>query len=236
MRIAVSKGHNVFNSGVFDNGASGNGKKEALEVDRTVDELIPLLRIQGHTVVDITPKNRHFKNSKEAHEYRAKLVNEGNFDLYMDFHLNAGGGTGPEMWVYAPRGVSYDYARKMVNNIAEDTGLRNRGVKVKPGMWSLGMTNCPSVVVEGGFIDSKIDMGIITPILYAKSVAGAFGEVERVEEKNNDLIKISLHGNDEEVKGIKIDNTNYVPIRFIERLGYKVSWKDNKVHINYRKD
>ena len=56
------------------------------------------------------------------------------------------------------------------------------------------------------------------------------------KEDKLDLIKINLHGQDLEVEGIRTDNTNYVPIRFIEQLGYSVTWKDGKVHINYRKD
>lgn len=190
VRIAVSKGHNVYNNNIFDNGASGNGKREAYEVDKTIDALIPMLRNQGHYVVDVTPKNEHFKNSKAAHEERAKRVNKGNFDIYLDVHLNAGGGTGTEMWVYAPRGLSYDYAREIVNNIVSDTGLRNRGVKVKPTMWSLSMTNCPSIIVEGGFIDSKKDMDIITPELYARSIAKAFGEVPGVVKPTDEIYRV----------------------------------------------
>lgn len=191
LRIAISKGHNVYNSGIFDNGASGSGFKEAIEVDKTVGILIVLLRNQGHTVVDVTPKNEHFKNSKQAHQERAKRVNAGGFDIYIDVHLNAGGGTGPEMWVYSPRGLSYDYARKIVTNMVEDTKLKNRGVKVKPTMWSLQMTNCPSIIVEGGFMDSKADMDIITPELYAKSIARAFGEVKEDKEIDK-LYKIQV--------------------------------------------
>lgn len=190
IRVAVSKGHNVYNNSVFDNGAIGSGKKEAYEVDKTVDILIPMLRSQGHYVVDVTPKNEHFKSSKEAHIKRAQNVNKGKFDIYLDVHLNAGGGTGSEMWVYAPRGLSYDYARDILNNIVSDTGLRNRGVKVKPTMWSLSMTNCPSIIIEGGFIDSKTDMDIITPELYAKSIAKAFGEVPGDVKPTDEIYRV----------------------------------------------
>lgn len=60
--------------------------------------------------------------------------------------------------------------------------------------------------------------------------------VEEKEEKNSDKIKISLHGKKLEVEGIYKDKTNYIPIRFLEQLGYKVEWEDGKVTINYKEE
>lgn len=188
MRIAVSKGHNVYNSGRFDPGAVCNPYVEADLVDQAIDILIPLLRKQGHEVFDVTPKNMHFKNSKEAHRKRADRVNAINPDIYLDKHLNAGGGTGPEMWVAKPRGFAYDYARKIVNNIVKDTKLKNRGVRVRPTMWSIQMVKCPAIILEGGFVDSKKDMQILTPEVYARSVAKAFGTVKEVNQMNEDKV------------------------------------------------
>lgn len=54
------------------------------------------------------------------------------------------------------------------------------------------------------------------------------------EEKDFDTIQINLHGKDMEVQGIWKDNINYIPVRFLEKLGYKVDWKDNKVMIRYK--
>lgn len=55
---------------------------------------------------------------------------------------------------------------------------------------------------------------------------------------NKENIKINLHGKDLEVEGIveKTVNgdTNHIPIRFIEELGYKVGYKDGKVTIEYK--
>lgn len=51
---------------------------------------------------------------------------------------------------------------------------------------------------------------------------------EVVKVDNN--IKISLHGREIEVEGIYKDNTNYIPVRALEKLGYVVGWdKVNKV-------
>ena len=59
--------------------------------------------------------------------------------------------------------------------------LRNRGVKVKTGFWSLSLHEAPSVIVEGAFIDSPNgqDMKKLTPEVYAKSVADAFDNIAK---------------------------------------------------------
>lgn len=61
-------------------------------------------------------------------------------------------------------------------------------------------------------------------------------ELDRLADKKDNIIKISLHGKNIEVPGIKKSNTNYVPIRFLEKLGYKISWDEvsKTVTIEYK--
>ncbi len=47
-------------------------------------------------------------------------------------------------------------------------------------------------------------------------------------------IKILLHGQGKEVEGIFQNGTNYVPIRFLEQLGYDVGWENGAVTISYK--
>lgn len=58
-----------------------------------------------------------------------------------------------------------------------------------------------------------------------------------IGDKNNtlDTIKIKLHGKDLEIQGVFKNKTNYIPVRFLENLGYEVGWKDNTVIIDYKK-
>lgn len=51
-----------------------------------------------------------------------------------------------------------------------------------------------------------------------------------------DTIKIDLHGKPLEANGIYKNNTNYIPVRFLERLGYKIGWNKGVVVINYNED
>ncbi|NLY45504.1 MAG: N-acetylmuramoyl-L-alanine amidase [Tissierella sp.] len=177
MRIAVSSGHNVYINNVFDPGAVGNGKRESDINKETVGLLISLLRSQGHTVLDVTPYNEKFRSRQSHHELRCKRVDAFNADIYLDIHINAGGGTGCEVWCHNANSKSVPYATEISKNISVDMDLHNRGVKFNPTYWSLYLTKKPAMIIEGAFIDNKLDMDKLTAEKYAISIAKAFGEV-----------------------------------------------------------
>jgi len=194
MKIALSAGHNVYINNNFDCGAVGNGRRESDITKETVNYLMQLLKAQGHSVIDVTPYNEKFKERKDHHVFRCKKVDEFNADLYLDIHVNSGGGTGVECWVYSKNSKSYPYAEKICENISKSMGLTNRGVKVNPSYWSLSLCKAPAIIVEGAFIDNKTDMEKLTPEKYAISIAQCFGEV-KIEKEHwaekyyNSLIK-----------------------------------------------
>ena len=178
MRIAVSAGHNVYVNNIFDPGAVGNGMRESDITKETVGLLILLLKSQGHTVLDVTPYGENFSSGKSHHEIRCRRVDEFNADLYLDIHINAGGGTGCEVWCHNIHSKSVPYAREILRNIASDTALPNRGVKYNPSYWSLYLTKKPAIIIEGAFIDNKSDMNKLTPKIYAMSIAKVFGDIK----------------------------------------------------------
>ena len=47
-------------------------------------------------------------------------------------------------------------------------------------------------------------------------------------------IKIKLHDKDLTVKGIYNDGINYIPVRFLEQLGYDISWNNGVIEIDYK--
>lgn len=229
MNIAISAGHNVYNGKYFDNGSMSRGLKEAEITKSTVRYLKDMLTKLGHSVYDVTPYNDRFVNSRSAHDERAKRVNKLNIevgiDLYLDVHVNAGGGTGPEVLLNARNDVSYSYGRKIVNSIAKATGLYNRGVKNKPNFWSIKMVKVPAIIVEGGFIDSPNgkDMEVLTPELYARSIASVFGNVEvKYLIQNKDVI---IDGNKFSIRQIIQDGETFVSLRpFANSVGMVTSW------------
>lgn len=186
MKIALSAGHNVFINNNFDVGAVANGKREADITRETVKYLFEILKKQGHEVIDVTPYDEKFTEKKSHHEKRCKAVDEFKADLYLDIHVNAGGGTGTECWVYDKTSKSYPYAEEICESISKNIGLQNRGVKINPTFWSLSLCKAPAIIVEGAFIDNKEDMSKLNPQNYAESIALVFGEVEKVEDKKNE--------------------------------------------------
>ena len=77
---------------------------------------------------------------------------------------------------------------------------------------------------------------------YGESITRMVKEVEAIiieepiEEPISDLvdISISLHGKPVVIKGIFKDGVNYIPIRFVESMGYKVDGIGSNVNIEYR--
>lgn len=191
MRIAVSAGHNVYIGKYFDPGATNNPYIEAEINKETVEILIPILRAQGHEVIDVTPYNEKFNHKKDHHVVRCGRVDEFKADMFLDIHVNAGGGTGVEVWVYSKKSKSYPYAEKITDNISKDMDLPNRGVKEKPGFWSVSLCDAPAMIIEGAFIDDTNDMKKLTPEKYARAIAKAFGEV-REEETIDKLYRVQV--------------------------------------------
>lgn len=186
MKIAISAGHNIYVGGIFDPGATRNPYIEAEITKETVSILIPMLRAQGHEVMDVTPYNERFASSKAHHELRCSRVDTFKADIFLDIHINAGGGTGVEVWVYSKKSKAYPYAEKVADNISKDMNLSNRGVREKPSYWSVSLCKAPAMIIEGAFIDNKSDMEKLTPEKYARAIARAFGEVK--EEKTIDRL------------------------------------------------
>lgn len=184
MRITVTAGHNIYVNGIFDPGAVKNPYVEADIVRETVAKLISLLKAQGHEVLDATPYNQKFTGKtntlarKSHHELRCKKADEFKSDLYLDVHLNSGGGKGVECWVHNKNSKAYPYAEKICRSISKEMNLNNRGVKVNPNYWSLSLCETPAIIVEGAFVDTASDMEKLDPERYAIAIAKVFGEVK----------------------------------------------------------
>ena len=69
------------------------------------------------------------------------LVQQGEVDLYVEIHINAGGGTGSEVL------VTGHSAAKICSSLSGALGIQNRGVKAK-NLIVLNKTSMPAVLVE----------------------------------------------------------------------------------------
>lgn len=149
MNFNVHGGHSLKCRGA-------SGLLDEVNEDRAVkNKVIELLRANGHTVYDCTDDVGATQNANLRN-----IVNKCNahkVDLDISIHLNAGGGTGTEVYVYSDSSKAKGYAQRIVNNISNSLGIRNRGVKTRTNLYVLRKTKSPSLLIECCFVDNATD-------------------------------------------------------------------------------
>lgn len=119
----IFAGHGTSEAtGKYDPGASAQGAKEA--------ELTKLLMEEAKKELSSNPTTKHLAIHYDEQNF---VDNDLNGNTYkskcgVSIHINAGGGTGTEVWVPCKeKNLTYDI--KMSSNIASVMGIPNRGVK-----------------------------------------------------------------------------------------------------------
>ena len=96
---------------------------------------------------------------------KVKLCNDYSPDLVIDVHYNAGGGTGFEVYRSVVGGVSKTLAENInteVKKIFVTRGVKTRTLDNGRDYFAIiRETDAPSVLVEGGFVDTKSDADFI---------------------------------------------------------------------------
>jgi N-acetylmuramoyl-L-alanine amidase len=90
-----------------------------------------------------------FTRANQANE----IANTTSVELYVEIHINAGGGSGPEVCVTGKSDVANQYAAKITAALANYLNLPNRGVKTR-SLIVLNKTVMPAILVECLFADS----------------------------------------------------------------------------------
>lgn len=85
----------------------------------------------------------------------AAEANAWGADLFVSNHNNAGGGDGYEALVHNEKRVPLG---KVFEKHVKAAGQNSRGVKLRPGLAVLRLTNMPAVLNEGAFVDNKKDI------------------------------------------------------------------------------
>jgi len=112
-------------------------------------------------------------------------------ELYVEIHINAGGGSGPEVCVTGKSEMANQYAAKISNGLANTLNLTNRGVKTR-SLIVLNRTNMPAILVECLFADSS-DADIYNVEVIARAVVnGLVG----AEDSNNIVWKLGWNRNE----------------------------------------
>lgn len=126
----------------------------------------------------------------------AKDANDWGADLFVSNHFNAGGGDGWEGLVYGNTRVALG---QVFEKHVKEAGQNSRGVKLRPDLAVLRLTQMPAVLNEGAFVDNQKDIADWNEdaelkklgIAYAKAAA-EFLELEQQENNADTLYRVQV--------------------------------------------
>ena len=169
MKIAVRGGH-------CPNVPGSRGIIDELKEDRLVkNAVIKYLNQMGVSVLDVTPPDSTSSSSADL-SYGVNKANNWGADLFVSIHFNNAystynGALGTEVCVYS----EYDIAGRVVNKMAS-LGFRNRGQKVRTGLYELKHTSMKSMIVEVCFVEATEEVALYKKVGYdyiGKTIAEA---------------------------------------------------------------
>lgn len=196
VKIMIDPGH-----GGSDPGATGNGLKEkdlnlsiAKKTKAYLDKYFSGHKTRLTRDSDITlPLNA-----------RPKMANDWGADYFLSIHVNAGGGSGYEDFIYSGRvQAQTSRIREVIHGyVSNAVDWGNRGKK-RANFHVLRETKMPAMLTENGFIDNKRDAKllkqdkVINDIAKAHAVglANAFklGKKKKTEERlNGTMYKVQV--------------------------------------------
>ncbi|AWO74187.1 MULTISPECIES: N-acetylmuramoyl-L-alanine amidase family protein [Geobacillus] len=165
VKIFLDPGH-----GGNDAGAVGNG---LLEKDITLFIALEINRLLQNEYEGVSVQLSRTKDETVSLDERTDRANQWGADVYVAIHVNAGGGTGYEDYIY--NRLDDDSATARIRDaiheeVVKATGFRDRGKK-KANFHVLRETAMPAVLTENGFIDREEDAGKLNDTRFLRMVA-----------------------------------------------------------------
>ena len=193
MKIAIRGGH------VPEFPGASKFIDELTEDRKVKDSVIKYLKQLNHEVLDVTPPDSTSTSSSDL-TYGVNKANNFGADLFISIHFNKcydsyNGALGTETCVYSEN----EYGKRIVNALSS-LGFKNRGQKVRTGLYELSHTNMTSVIVETCFVEATEDVALykkLGPDVIGKTIAEAIANqkigptVENKEEVNRSMYVFS---------------------------------------------
>ena len=196
MNICISIGHGKSAKGGYDSGALGGGYQE-FKISREIGKYIgEVFKGYDCTADVINYDATLYLTDRIAH------VNKHGYDLAMEIHLNAAGGTGSEVYYKHKSATGKKLAGAISKSIANTFGIRDRGAKVKinpaNGTDYFGFVRsckCESLLIETVFIDTASDRKHVETAAgqrqCAEAIAKAIANFYGIKKKSAPAVKPS---------------------------------------------
>lgn len=142
-KVFIDSGHSVNDPGAvgYETERKLNIKISKYMHEHLLDTYECLVKLMDETIDSLT--------------VIARTANEWGADIVVSPHMNAGKGNGYESLVYSK-------SNKKLGQIFEKhvkaIGQNSRGVKYRPGLGLLRLTNAPAIIPEGAFVDNWTDI------------------------------------------------------------------------------
>jgi N-acetylmuramoyl-L-alanine amidase len=175
IKIFVDMGHNPTNPNA---GAQGNGYDEH-EITYEVGRRLALLLNANPDFEARTSHNSPTEvlgtSNSSSLRTRVDDANSWGADYFISLHTNAStspSATGVEGYAYSEGSPGYALGEDIVDALSEITGLNNRGMFVRPGLYVLRRTRMPSVLIEMGYISNPRDAALMgtDPDIFARGI------------------------------------------------------------------
>lgn len=163
VKIFIDPGH-----GGTDPGARGNGlleKNLTLAIARKIRDLL-------NDYENVQVRLSREGDQTLSLEQRSNAANAWGADYLVSVHVNAGGGTGFESFIFngAVSSATVTNQNVMHSEIIKHLGLRDRGKK-RAGFHMLRASVMPAILTENGFIDHANDAALLKSDLFLNKVA-----------------------------------------------------------------
>ena len=175
IKIYIDQGHNPSSPNA---GAEGNGFVEQNITYEVGRRLYDLLRANGNFDVRLsrpTPTTSLGTTNSSSLQARVNAANAFGADYFVSLHTNASTNSsvsGSEVLVYTEPSIASELGEDILFWLNRTTGLRNRGIVERPGLYVLRKTKMPAVLVEMGFISNASDAALMnnSPELFAEGI------------------------------------------------------------------
>ena len=176
IKVYIDQGHNP--SG-FNTGAEGNGFFEqdiTYAVGRILYDYLAADPNFDPRLSRPTESTILGTNNSSSLTARVTEANNWGADVLISLHTNASvnpSATGTEALIYSRSSTeALNIATDILSELNLITGLRNRGIVERPGLYILRRSRMPAVLVEMGFISNPNDAELMaySPNLFALGI------------------------------------------------------------------